>query len=324
MLENLEDYSNDYLKILTKENEQVPLKFNVYQRKLNQVIEEKRNQRKPIRIIILKARQIGISTFCTAAIYHPAATGFYIKSEVVADDEENTTNLFDMCKRYHQFSDEHVRPMKRYSNKKALVFENPNEKLREDNPGLLSGIRLQSSNKATAGRSGTINHLHLSEFAFWANAGSTITGLLQSVPLIPDSSIYIESTANGIAGRGEEFYLRWKQAESGESDFVPLFFPWHENPEYQLEPDDDFKLDSEEKEIMKMYGLNERQMAWRRYKIRNDMGNALMKPEDQFCQEYPSSSSEAFISSGRPVFNNADILKLINNLNTVSFEQMEL
>jgi len=324
MLENLEEYSNDFLKILTKQNELIPLKLNGYQQKVNKVIQDLRRDNKPVRIIVLKARQIGISTFCTAAIYHPAATNFYTRSEVVADDVENTTNLFNMCKTYYQFSDEQIKPMKRYSNEKALVFENPNEKLREENPGLLSSIKLQSSNKLTAGRSGTINHLHLSEVAYWPNAGTTITGLLQSVPLIPNSSIYIESTANGIAGKGEEFYIRWQQAESGESDFVPLFFPWFDNPEYELEIEDGFKLDAEEIEIKDMYKLTDEKMAWRRYKIRNDMGNALMRPEEQFCQEYPCSPIEAFISSGRSVFDNARILKLINELNAVKYETMEI
>jgi len=45
-----------------------------------------------------------------------------------------------------------------------------------------------------------------------------------------------------------------------------------------------------------------RKLSWRRYKIRNDMGKDLMNPLDQWDQEYPRTPEIAFISSGRPVF----------------------
>jgi len=324
-IKNLQFYSEQFLKILTKSNELLPFCFNNEQKIVDNTINSLKKDNTPVRLIILKARQLGISTYFTSNIYHQAATNFYVKSQVVADDEENTANLFNMCKRYHQFSPEIIRPMKRYSNKKALVFENPDEKQRETNPGLLSSVTLQTSNKVTAGRSGTVTHLHLSEFAFWANAGLTVTGLMQSVPYKPGTSICIESTANGVAGRGEEFFKRWQAAKSGDSDFIPIFFPWFDNPEYEIDPGEGFKLDHLEKDLMDMYPvLTERKMAWRRYKIANEMGSALMRPEEQFMQEYPSCPDEAFIKSGRTVFDNANIVKMINDLKSVTFTTWEL
>lgn len=324
VFKDFETYSKRFLKIQTKDGELVPLRPNRYQVQLSEAILKSRKENKPVRIIVLKARQIGVSTFCAAAVYHRAATSFHKKSVVVADDEENTTNLFNMCKRYYQFSPEEIRPLKRYSNKKALSFENPDEKSRDEEPGLMSSITLQTSNKLTAGRSGTINYLHLSELAYWANAGTTLTGLIQSVPKNPDSMIFMESTANGIAGRGEEFYLRWKKAEEKGSGYTPLFFPWYDNPEYYELPGTDERLTDEEKYLQKTYKLSLGQLAWRRAKIADDMGNALLKPEEQFCQEYPCSPEEAFIKSGRTVFDGAKILKAIEAAKSYPYETFEL
>ena len=49
---------------------------------------------------------------------------------------------------------------------------------------------------------------------------------------------------------------------------------------------------------------------WRRYAIRNLCGNDL----DKFRQEYPSNPEEAFILSGRPVFNTQKVMARIREL----------
>lgn len=324
MLGDFNKYASDYLKIMTKEGGLNPLSLNNYQKQLSKIILSQQKSGKPVRIIVLKARQIGISTYCSARIFHPTATSFYKRAQVVADDTENTSNLFNMCKRYYQFLPDIIKPMKRYSNEKALVFENPSETERHNEPGLLSSISLQSSNKLTAGRSGTINYLHLSEVAFWSNAGTTLTGLMQSVPYDKDSMIFIESTANGISGRGEEFYLRWKQAETGDSDFTPVFFPWYDNPEYEIPVDKSFQMDSEERDLAKMFNLTPEKVAWRRYKIRNEMGSALLDPKEQFMQEYPSTPEEAFIISGRTVFNGPFLKELLEKSKSNSYDSYEI
>lgn len=321
-------YSEKFLKILPKSGDIIPLSFNVFQKKFAQVIRKMRDTNRPARVIILKCRQVGGSTFGTSAVYHETATEFYSKGMVIAHDIESTNNLFQMCKRYYQLSPKEVRPMKRYSNEKALVFENPEESSRDENSGLMSSIHVGTAGKDTAGRSGTYKKLHISELPFWKNAGTVVTGLIQAVPLTPDSLVIIEGTANGMeGGDGEEFYRRWNKAVSGESDYIPIFCAWWENPEYEMNPKEGMRVGSNperygdekfefeflmdpkpfkvgetvsEKGFSKTQAL--RKLAWRRYKIDNDMGSDLMAPLDQWNQEYPLTPEHAFISSGRPVF----------------------
>ena len=42
------------------------------------------------------------------------------------------------------------------------------------------------------------------------------------------TEMVLESTANGPAG---SFYERWRQANAGRGDFMPLFFPWTVDPD---------------------------------------------------------------------------------------------
>lgn len=303
MIEDLNFYSKKFLKILTKKSTLDPLIFNSYQSHITSVIQEQNKMRKPVRVIVLKARQLGISTWATSCLFHQAVTNYYKKGVVIANDQDSTSNLFTMAKRYYDFLPERMKPMKRYSNQKALVFENPDDKQRENNEGLLSSIIVENANKLTAGRSGTINLLHCSEVAFWKNAGTVVSGLFQAVPYEPGTMIILESTANGITGDGQEFHERWDAAENGDSEFTPIFFKWTDNPEYEIEPPHDFAPTPYERELLKEHkDLTPRKLAFRRYKIRNEMGSALLDPDDQFKQEYPLKPLEAFIASGRPVF----------------------
>ena len=156
------------------------------------------------------------------------------------------------------------------------------------------------------GRSTTYTQLHMSEYAFWpGDKKDTYLGLIQTVPNTPDSIVIIESTPNGF----EDFKDKWDSAVAGNSDFVPLFFPWFDNPEYRINYDG-FDLTPEEIELKKLYNLDNEQIAWRRWCIKNNCSEDV----DQFKQEYPSNPDEAFLSTGKCVF---DKNKIINRLQEV-------
>ena len=318
-------YALNFLKILTKSATLVPFKFNSFQDEFTRIVKEEEAAGRPVRIIVLKCRQVGGSTWGVAYIFHKIATSFFKKAVVIAHDQDSTNNLFNMCKRFWDYLEPRVRPMKRYSNEKALVFENPEETTRDENPGLRSSINVENANNMTAGRGSTIHHLHCSEVAFWRKAGTVVTGLFQSVPYEPGTSIVIESTANGIAGEGQEFYEMCMKAMRGEGVFKFIFCKWTHNPEYEIEPPPGFTLTEYEQELVKLHPeLTERKLAWRRYKIENEMGSTAMDPEDQFKQEYPLTPEEAFLSSGRPVFNSEKIHADIERTRNIPFKRGDL
>jgi hypothetical protein len=199
---------------------------------------------------------------------------------------------------FEQMPDE-VRPMHKNSNARELVFENPErdvEKKARD-PGLMSRIRCNTAGGGGVGRSDTIHNVHASEFAFWAgDKAATWTGIMQAVPAEPDTMVIVESTANGF----DDFHRMWEAAVRGESDFEPLFFPWFENPEYRRAVAPGTQWTAQEKALGEQYGLDEEQLAWRRWCIRNNCAG----DERVFRQEYPSCPDDAFLTTGQNVFDN--------------------
>jgi len=300
---NTKKYIEEYVKIRDKKSKIIPLKLNEPQLKYYNVIKELKKQRKPVRIIILKARQMGFSTETEAIFFKETVTKPNVNTAIVAHKEDSTTNLFNMSKLMYDQLPEAIKPDKKASNAKELVFD------KENGTGLKSKIKCFTAGGSGIGRSDTLNNLHLSELAFWTgDKKETLTGLLQAVPNDPDTMIVIESTANGY----EYFKELWDDAVDGKNDFVPLFIGWNELQEYKMTYTG-FELTKEEKELQKRYGLTLEQLTWRRWCIANNCGNDV----EQFRQEYPINPEEAFISTGKCYFNKEKIVKRIQEVKDI-------
>ena len=283
-------YMKNFLKIRDKQSRLVPLKVNAAQQHFNEIIEEDKKNGKPGRYIILKARQLGMSTFTEGYIYHDTSTREYVNSLIIAHEEKATLNLFQMSKLFYEASPLAIRPMKKYSNGKEIVFENPttddSEKLK--NPGLRSKITIATAGTSDTARSGTYHNVHVSEIAFFPNPQNTMTALLQCVPDEPNTFICMESTANGVGGY---FYDMWYAACRGENDFTPIFFPWFTDPNYSMEFEDEEEKEkfiaevnathpdasgktvhTDEWLLIQQFGVTYEQLNWRKKTIANKCG----------------------------------------------------
>lgn len=306
------DYIENCLKIKTKSGTVVPFRLNEAQRKLYAVAKRQQDAGKPVRLIILKARQLGFSTLTEGLIFHACATRKNVNALIVAHREDATANLFRMSKLFYDELPAPVKPMLRASNAQELVFENPSKlrSEREARPGLRSRIRCATAGGRGIGRSDTLQCVHLSEYAFWPDGAdgkaSTLAGILQAVPSLPGTMVVIESTANGF----EDFKERWDAAVAGENDFEPVFFAWFENPDYAMPVVPGTEWTPEERDLKAAYQLTDEQMQWRRWCIANNCGGSL----DMFRQEYPSSPGEAFLHSGTGVFDNEQIVLRLERL----------
>lgn len=300
---NTKKYIEEYVKIRNKNSKIIQLKLNEPQLKYYNTIKELKKTGKPVRIIILKARQMGFSTVTEAIFFKETVTKPNVNTAIVAHKEDSTTNLFNMSKLMYDGLPEPMKPEKKKSNAKELVFD------KDDGKGLKSKIKCFTAGGKGVGRSDTINNLHLSELAFWqGDKKVTMTGLLQAVPNTPDTMIAIESTANGF----EYFKELWDDAVAGKNDFVPIFIGWNELQEYKMTYTG-FELTKEEKELQKTYGLTLEQLTWRRWCIANNCGNDI----EQFKQEYPINPEEAFISTGKCYFDKQNIINRIQEVKDV-------
>lgn len=296
-LNNLEFYSKEHLIIVPKVGPLRKLTFNNAQRIIQKKTTEQRKQKGFVKVICLKARQEGISTWTAARFFRGVNFIPYRKVAVIADQKDKASNLFGMYERFYKFLDESIKPQK-VSNPKGQLLELENG----------SAIVVDTAGDQEAQRSATLHYLHASEIAFWPNAETVWTSLAQTVP-DAGGEIIIESTANGV---GNFFHREWERAKAGESDFIPVFLPWWIHEEYVhpvtkqerqeiLLSSDAFERQAQDEGFEwegDMHKLSVEQLMWRRKTIQNKLAG----DERKFRQEYPTTDREAFLVSGACFF----------------------
>ena len=276
-------YCDKNLKIRNKDGNIVQFELNSVQRKFVAAVLAELAAGRPVRFIILKARQMGLSTVIEALIFWYTATHKNQSATIVAHLDDAARNIYEMFRRYYDNAQSPFQPKLKYNTKKDLTFE-----------VLGSQIKTGSAESKEIGRSSTNQILHNSEVAFWSNGQELVAGLMQTVPMRPNTMVFHESTANGIGGY---FYETWQAAKRGDSVFTPIFFAWFDADEYQLPTPPTFVLSESEQHLKSTYNLTNEQVMWYRMKLK-EFGNDT----DRMKQEYPSNDMEAFIASGRPRF----------------------
>jgi len=286
-------YSKNALKIRTKRGEIAPLVLNEAQKILDEAVTRQLKSEGKIRVIILKARQQGLSTYVGGYLYFTVSQNKARKAMVVTHHADSTRALFDMTKRFHEHVPDILKPHTKYSSRRELTFD-----------VLDSSYVVATAGGDAIGRGETLSCIHASELAFWAKstAEENWNSLIQAVPSTNDTSIFVESTANGVNG---VFYNLWRGAVDGTNGFIPCFIPWFTDQTYREPVTDTFERTPEETELADTYQLDDEQLMFRRRKIAQ---NGL----DLFRQEYPSTADEAFLTTGRPVFNPDQLVQLLD------------
>lgn len=240
--------------------------------------------------IILKARQVGITTASAAWYFADTLLHENTVTVLVAHDRESTRRIFEMVKRFWQFlpdeeKDRVGEPL--YSTRTELVWDRINSSFFVGTAG---------SERAAFGKGFTINNLHASEVAVWPRMEEALTALLEAIP--DEGSATLESTAFGMAN---PFHTRWVESKDGRSEFRPHFFPWWLERGYTIEADPPLgALDEEEKALREVHGLTNGQIRWRRLR--------KVRLRDRFPQEYPENDIECFLTTGRGAFDAASLL----------------
>lgn len=285
-------FAAEQIRILPKDASKgfLPFQFNEAQIIVNNAIEKQLKETGKVRVIILKARQMGLSTYTTARVFWKSYFNSYNKSVVMAHDSATSDALFSMSKNTIDNMPEEFRPKFRKSNAKEIIFEHND-----------SGYRLYTAGAPEAGRGTTPTIAHLSEVAFWVHDVKILAGLFQGISQADGTEVILESTANGV---GNEFHRLWNGAVNGENEYLPIFVPWFLMSEYRRKLPEGFEKTTEEEILVKRFNLDDEQIYWRRLKIAEGGG-------DKFKQEYPATPEEAFIASGSNVFNLEKLNKLI-------------
>lgn len=274
------------------------LTCTVLQQRKDEIVEHCLRNQIPCRMISLKARQDGSSTFSVATGYRylsaMRATGC-----IIGGAHAQSTNLFRKLKIFAENDSFPKRvPCKVIDRLARFANGSIMEQLTASNP--------------EAGRSGTYQVVIATEVARWAeegvaNAADVLVGLLKCVPLAPLTYVELESTARGASG---DFFERWGNAitfeelKAGKRGFVKVFAAWFELAERRLDPL--LELGREQcvppakvAELKAKYKLDEEQIAWMQWAVREE----CKKDFDTFCEDYPFDPESAFLTSGRCRFN---------------------
>ncbi len=279
-------FARHALKIEDKDGQLIPFILNTAQKYLYDRIQRQIERTGWVRILILKGRQQGMSTFVSGYYYH-GATRKGGKKVFILSHEANTTDmLFQMVDRYQKNIPLPLKPHTGLYNTRQIEFDT-----------IGSRYRTGTAGNDKVGRGGTLQFFHGSEVAFWEKTDGLETGVLQSVASNKGTSIILESTANGM---GNMFYDKCMDAidlnEQGipkKGDFELVFIPWFWQTEYRRELDDNFECcDEEEEELKKNFELDDEQIYWRRKKIEE------LKSHWKFRQEYPMTVMDAFVATG--------------------------
>ncbi|NYF49990.1 terminase [Tunturiibacter gelidoferens] len=241
-----------WLKVRDREGVERPLRANAVQRAFERECGRQN--------IVLKARQMGITTWVAGRFFLKTITARGVMTVQVAQTREAAEGIFRMVQRFWECLPEEMREgvlRRSKANAGQMCF-----------PALDSEFRVVSAGDENAGRGLTIQYLHCSEVSRWpGDAGATLAGLRAA--LAPGGEMVMESTPNGAYGC---FYEEWGRAlelgdgtHSGshrDGGVVRHFFPWWMEEAYVAAPVDALRED--ELRLVMAHGLTARQMGFRR------------------------------------------------------------
>lgn len=300
--------------------EDVNFILNRPQRRFVERLEAIRLARRPVRIILLKARQWGGST-CSQLymawlqlVHRRGLNSLIIAHQGVASDE--IKDMFD-------------RMMAAYPSRMlAMPGDPPVERgLRKLERVGRSGsicrvparnckIKTGTAERPDSCRGGDYNLVHLSEVGLWPSTGGKqpediVRSACAGILLRPMTMIVYESTANGT---GNFFHREYEAARRGDSQFEAMFVGWADVEGYTLEPEDPAAFAARLYEG-RMSGAETSRSVSGRYLWRLWESGATLEglnwyvaerakysDHAQMAAEYPSDDVEAFAHSGARVF----------------------
>lgn len=275
-------------------SQEVKFKLRKAQRKLLKVLVEMAFSLRPIRIILVKARQWGGSTliqlFCAwIQLFHRKNWNSVIATHI----EEAARNIRGM---YTLVGERHPKDI---LDIRFRAFEGSSKNKQIVDRGCV--IYIGSMERPNSLHSGNYKLVHCSEVGYWKETTNKkpsdfVNAFEGSVPLEPFTLVALESTAKGT---GNFFHTTWLGALKGENAYTPIFVAWWEIDMYSLP----FASEAEMRafvESMTSYeqwvfslGATLEGLHWYREKRKSFENDWDMQ------EQFPSTADEAFVTSGR-------------------------
>lgn len=239
--------SRNYFKIVTKKGDDVSLRVNESQELVLEIMRMIQSRGKSQRIMIIKARQLGMSTLIEALIAWRTMFFPNARAIVVSDNADNAADLFGKMLHIYDHMPWWLKPMiDRRKEDKGLKFDNPDEIMRFKEPGLQSSVSVQAATQITGvGQGRSINSAHLSEWADWQE-DKAIEIIQEDIGNAlaedPYTFAFLESTAKGSGTFAHKLWRR-QVALAELAEWYPLFIPWFFDREHFVAPSKGWRPD---------------------------------------------------------------------------------
>lgn len=296
--------------------------LNRPQRRLVKQLENMRIANRPIRLILLKARQWGGST-CSQLymawlqlVHRRGLNSLIIAHQGVGSEE--IKDMFDRMIEQYPLELLHDPGAKPDSKEKRVEWVGKTRTMFRV-PARNCKVKVGTAERPDSCRGGDYSLVHCSEVGIWKKTlGKTPEQILRSacsgVLLQPMTMIVYESTANGT---GNFFHREYEAAKRRQSQFEPLFVSWFEIDQYSLTLSDEEREQLAQKLIegrnvdtatsdreqpgcylwwLWQKGATLDSIAWYISERSKYSDHGLM------ASEYPSDDIEAFVHSGARVF----------------------
>lgn len=293
-----------YVKIKDKDENIIDFVWNEEQWIMFLVVREFWRRGLPVRLIILKGRQFGSTTFWLSLLYYIINKRVNAGALLLAHEKEASQAIFTNTIDVYQDNNPIAFDSRRRG--KGYIYLS----------GINSRIACGSGQKKHEGTGSTFNYIFCEEVSKWKVPDSLVRHMFQTVPLRPNTMIVQNSTADGF---GNYFHNTWRESKSVDAGFKGIFLPWYIHAEYSMpfgsrEEKINFVQTLTEKEIRlkEEFGITLEQLRWRRFKIGELKGSN--DPEAAFMESYPSTDTEPFISTSTNFFDNIKLNDITTRL----------
>lgn len=271
-------------------NRPVPFRLNKSQENITEKFKEHTRRGKRLYAIFCKARRVGVTTYIRALTQCAMLEKPHSEAIIMAQLKSVAAAIYnESLKLAKQLP---LGPGGMKHTQTLLEF-----------PRIPSSLVWNTANSVKGTRGLAYTHLHATEAAYYEDA-EVFTAVLNTLSDDPENMAFIETTPNGTEGPGAAYHELWEASVAGETEFLPIFLPWWEDPDYVMPvagargaPRDDY-----EKYLMRDLKLPPERIAFFRYALANRCQNKL----DKWRKEYPGTAEEAFEVTGVPVFDFED------------------
>ena len=302
-------------------------------------------EHRPVRIIILKSRKIGFSTFIEAYGHWKCQFNKHFLAKCMAHRKESADDIFEITRRFQV----HLHP--------AVATIAPGKAKRSSrDAGVFwdhdSAFEVETQGATDADRGATPDYIHLSEVGLWWKKRRTtkdsevLQSTLASIHDVNGTYVFLESTACGVSGA---FYTRFWHAWRNETGnlFKAFFFGWQDHHKYRLKDrpgdksrDRKFKRAFKEQDAEAFWHMASKlgyDEVWAKRAIEFNLVPAQVRwglqvlntkfsvDLKQFDTEFPLSPEIAFVSSSESPLPQDAITKRLTYIeeNPVPFESYE-